>query len=209
MLIIDGFQIQKGFHIMMPNIKLALVFAKIAREHGPKILHGNNPDLLTRDLGEALKRQKQALADPSSGMIMTAYEALPLIVEVKMLTFAVAKQLDIETKGKPDITVLEEILAKSEERNGGKYAKGIKETLDWTRALFSHPEIQDVLNMEMTAIEKPTSIKDFVRFASQLVGRSQDELTRVSEFLRKAKEIDDMPKQEPKKGDNQPQPPTP
>lgn len=185
---------------MFPQIKLAVLFTQMAMKHGNKILHANNPDLLTKDLGAALKNQKEALSDATSGMAMTAYNVFPLIVEVKILTLAVARQLEIPTKGKSDIAILEEILAKSEERNGGKYAKDIKGTLEWTRELFANPEIQDVLKMEMTAIEKPTSIRDITTFMKQLVGRSQDELTRVDEFLKKAKQAQ-------KPADKKPQPP--
>ncbi len=184
---------------MLPNPKLLLIFAKIAREHGPKLMHANNVDLLTRDLSNALIDQKMTLSDPRKGTFMTAYDVLPVIIEVKILAMAVAKKLDIETKNKPMISILEEILEKSEERNNGKYTKGIKDTLEWTRALFTHPEIQDVLKMEMTEIESPKSLKDVFKFFSQLAGRSQDEMTRVTEFLKKAKDVQQGPSDTEKK----------
>ncbi len=182
---------------MFPQIKLALVFAKLAKHHGPKVLHSNNVDLLTKDLNDALVEQKNILSSPRKGSFMTAYEVLPVIAEVKILSITVARKLDIETKGKPDIQILEEIIQKCEERNNGKYTQGIKDTLDWTRALFSHPEIQDVLKMEMTEIETPGSLKDVTKFIRQLAGRSQDELTRINEFLKHAKDLKPMPKAEP------------
>ncbi len=186
---------------MFPQFKLALIFAKLAKEHGPKILHVNNPDLLTRDLGDALKQQKDILSDSRKGMMMTAYDVLPIIVEVKIMTSLVAKKLDIETKGKPDIAILEEIVAKSEERNAGKFSKDIKDTLDWTRKLFAHPEMQEILKMEMTQIEGIKSVGDVTKFFKQLAGRSVDEVSRVTEFLKRAKDIvpDDVkPETEPK-----------
>lgn len=185
---------------MFPQIKLAIVFANLARKHGSKVMHSNNVDLLTKDLSNALVEQKNILSSPRMGAIMTAYEVLPVIAEVKILTVAVAKKLEIDTKGKSDIQVLEEIIAKSDERNGGKYAKGIKETLEWTRALVSHPDFQDILKMEMTQIEKPTSVKDVTKFITQIASRSQDEITRINEFLKHAKEIEvpPAPKAEPK-----------
>jgi len=200
------FVVLKGFNKMFPQIKLALVFAKLAKDHGPKVLHSNNVDLLTKDLSNALIEQKNILSSPRKGAIMTAYEVLPVIAEVKILSVTVARKLDIDTKGKADIQILEEIIAKSEERNNGKYAQGIKDTLEWTRALFAHPEIQDVLKMEMTEIETPGSIKDVTKFIRQLAGRSQDELTRINEFLKHAKDFQAPPKAEPKAQDK-PQPP--
>jgi hypothetical protein len=195
----------------LPQIKLALIFAKMAKDHGHKLLHANNPDLLTRDLGDAMRKQKDILSDPNKSSLFTAYDVLPVILEVKILSAAVAKKLDIDTKGKADITILEEIVEKSNERNGGKYATDIKGTLDWTRELFSNPEIQDVLKMEVTQIDRPKNIKDITKFFGQLAGRSQDELTRVSEFLRRAKEKKPEPKTEPKAEDKKdpPAPPAP
>lgn len=175
---------------MFPQIKLAVMFAKLAKDHGHKVLHANNPDLLTRDLGDALKKQKQALSDPNKGAFFTAYDVLPLIAEVKILTFVTANKLGVPYMGRTDIEVLEDIIKASEARSGGKYSKDIKETLEWTRKLFSHPEIQDVLAMEMTEVSLPKNPKDVVKFFGQIVGRSQDELTRLTEFLRKAKATD-------------------
>lgn len=198
---------------MLPQIKLALLFAKIAKDHGHKILHANNPDLLTRDLGDALKKQKDVLSDRNKNTLLTAYDVLPLIVEVKILTVVTANRLGLETKGKSDIQVLEDIIAAAKTRdNGGKYAKDIEATLDWTRRLFAHPEIQDVLSMEVTAIEFPKSPRDALRFSGQIVGRFQDELTRVTEFLRTAKNLEDLspPATPPKKpAPKKPKPGTP
>lgn len=180
--------------LIPPNLKLAFIFAKMARDHGPKLLHSNNPDLLTKDLGDALRRQKDVLSDPAKGAIMTAYDVLPIILEVKVLTLAVASKLEIDTKGKPMINVLEEIIAKSEERNDGKFAKDIKGTLGWTRALFADPDIQDVLNMPMTEIQSPDlSLRGVGKFFTSLAGRSQDELVRVQEFLKRAKDVQEPP----------------
>lgn len=198
---------------MLPQIKLALLVAKLVKEHGPKILHSNNPDLLTRDLGDALKKQKDILSDPRKSMIMTGYDVVPLVVEVKILTVFVAKKLDIDTKGKPDIVILEEIIAKSEERNGGKFSKDIKDTLEWTRRLFAHPEIQEILKMEVTEIEKPKGVRDLTKIFKQVVSRAQDEATRVTEFLRRAKDLSPQPqpepKPEPKAEEKKPEPPKP
>jgi hypothetical protein len=188
-----------------PQLKLALVFAQVAKDYGPILLHSNNADLLTKDLGEAMKKQKNILSDPKTGMIMTSYGVAPAILEVKILSMWVANKLGIETKGKATITVLDEIVAKSEERNGGKYSKDIKDTLEWTRTLFANPEIQDVLKMEMTEIEAPSvNLKSLTKFFSQLASRGQDELTRLNEFLKRAKEVQQA---QPPKPDAEPKAP--
>ena len=209
-----------------PQIKLALVFAQVAKDYGPILLHSNNADLLTKDLGNAMKKQKDILSDPKKGMIMTSYNVAPVILEVKILSSWVANKLGIDTTGKATIAILDEIVQKAEERNGAKYAKDIKDTLEWTRTLFSNPEIQDVLKMEMTEIEKPSvNLKGLTRFFSQLASRSQDELTRLNEFLKRAKDVaqpeppktteppkaeNPAPKAEPQaKEDKKPEPPKP
>lgn len=207
--------------LIPPQYKLMLVFAKMAKDHGPKLLHSNNPDLLTKDLSDAMRRQKAILSDPRKGVIMTSYEALSVILEVKILSTVLASKLDIDTKGKATINVLEEIAQKAQERNGGKFSKGITETLDWTRKLFADPDIQDILQMPMTEIESPDlSLRGIAKFFTSLAGRSQDELVRVQEFLKRAKDAgQDIPPaptatatpaaKEEKPGDKKPEPPKP
>lgn len=174
---------------MPPNFKLALIFAKLAKQHSGTVLHGGNADLLTKDLGDALRRQKKIILDPDMGVLETAYEALPVIAEVKILTFAVSKKLDIETKGKPAITILEEIVQKTEERSS-QSAKEIKAALEWTREFFSQPEIQEILKAEFVEIEAPASWKDFKgmgKSAKQGTQRLAQEFSRLHDFLKTAK----------------------
>ena len=177
-----------------PQLRLAVIFAKMARDHGPKLVHANNTELLTRDLGDALVRQKNALADPAKGTILTAYDVLPIILEVKIMTTVVARKMGIDTKAKPMIDVLEEIIKKSEDSGNGQFATGIKSTLGWTRALFADPDIQAVLKMPMTEIDTPDlSLKGAGKFFLSLAGRSQDEFVRVQEFLKHAKDVKEPP----------------
>lgn len=189
---------------MFPQIKLAMMFTMLAKKHGAKILHANNVDLLTRDLSHAMQEQKQILSNPRKGSVMTAYDVLPVILEVKLLTVAVARHLDVEIKGRSTIDVLEDIIQKCDERNSGKYAKGIRDTLEWTRRLNAHPEIQDIWNMQMTEINMPRNIRDVPKFVRQVAGRSADELNRVNEFLKRAKDLGDDDN-----GDAKPAPSTP
>lgn len=181
---------------MLPYVKLALVFSKLAKQHGHKVLHGGNIDLLTKDLGDALRRQKKLITDPDMGTIETAYEALPVIAEVKILTVAVAKKLDIDTKGKSATTVLEDIVAATEARNS-KAADEIKNSLAWTRTFFAHPEIQEIMSAELIAIEKPRGLGDlggFGRAAQQSAQRAMQELARLQKFLSTAKNLKTPPK---------------
>lgn len=182
---------------MLPQFKLALVFAKMAKDHGHKVLHINNVELLTKDLGNALKEQKHILQSPNKGAAMTAYDLLPVIAEVKLLTLAVSSKLGIDTKGKSAIAILEEIVVQTEDR-GSKSAKDIKSTLEWTRAFFAHPEIQEILKADLVEIEKPKSWREIGKTASQTTQRIGQELSRLTDFLKKAKEID-LKKEEPKK----------
>ncbi|MBI3441011.1 MAG: metallophosphoesterase [Proteobacteria bacterium] len=140
---------------MPPYFKLSKIFLKLAREHGSKVLHGGNTPLLTKDLGDALRRQKKIIEDPDMGVLETTYEALPVIAEVKVLTMAVAKKLDIATKGQSAIGILEEIVQKTEAAGDSKSAQEIKNTLEWTQDFFSKPEIQQILQADLIEIEAP------------------------------------------------------
>ena len=176
---------------MPPYLKLAIVFTKLAKHHGNKILHGGDIDLLTEDLGDALRRQKKVILDPDLGALETTYEALPVIAEVKILTLALSKKLDVDTKGKSAIGILEEIVQKTEARNSGAAAE-IKNTLEWTRGFFAHPEIQEVLNADLIEIEKPRGWKDIAgmgKSAQQGIQRIGQEFTRLRKFLEQAKKV--------------------
>jgi len=174
----------------MPSyFKLAIIFKKLAR-HSGTVLHSGNIEMLTKDLGDALRRQKKIIQDPDMGVLETAYEALPVIAEVKVLTIAVAKKLGLDTNGKSTIGVLEDIVRKTEERNSPA-AGEIKNTLEWTRDFFSKPEIQEILKVDLVAIETPASWKDFKgigKSALQGTQRLTQELSRLHDFLQKAKE---------------------
>lgn len=176
---------------MFPSFKLAAIFVKLAKNHGSKVLHGGDINLLTKDLGDALRRQKKIIQDPDMGVIETADEALPVIAEVKILTFFVAKKLKIETSGKNTITILEEIVQKTESRDS-KAAKEIRNTLDWTREFFSKPEIQEILKADLIQIETPgkwTDIKGWGKSAVQGSQRIAQELSRLQDFLKHAKDV--------------------
>lgn len=184
---------------MLPNFKLAARFAKLAKQHGHKALHANNVELLTRDLGDALRRQKKAIQDPDMGVLETTYEVLPIIAEVKILTLAVSKKLELDTQDKSTIQILEEIVQKADERNS-KSAKEIKATLSWTREFFAQDEVQEILKAELTGIGKPQSWMDFRGMgttALQSLQRATEEFSRLQDFLKKAKETPE-PKDPPK-----------
>ena len=188
----------------MPYLGIAFKIAKLAQTHGGTILHGGNVDLLTKDLGDALRRQKKIIQDPDLGVIETATEVGPVIAEVKLLTLAVSKKLGIDTKGKSSIAVLEEIV-KVTEANKSASAAEIKNTLDWTRTFFSEPQIQDILKADMTGVEMPQSLTDLPgigKFLMQSATRSTQEVSRLSDFLKTAKEVPaakPAPKRRPKK----------
>ena len=173
-----------------PDTGSALLFSKLAKRHGGTILHGGNIDLLTKDLGDALRRQKKIIQDPDLGVLETAYEALPVIAEVKVLTVAVSKKMGLDTTGKSTIGVLEDIVLKTEARNSVA-AQEIKSTLAWTRDFFAQPEIQEILAADLIRIEAPTSWKDLKGLGnSALQGgqRLMQEFSRLHDFLKKAKE---------------------
>lgn len=186
----------------MPNyIKLAMIFTKLAQRHGSKVLHGGNIDMLTRDLGDALRRQKKAITDPDLNIIETASEALPVMAEVKVLTLAVTKKLGLDTKGKSSTEVLEEILAVTEGRNSNAAAE-IKASLEWTRAFNAIPEVQEIQKAELIQIELPKGFTDIFGMGKTLQQSAQrvgQEYERLLAYLERAKNPP-----APKKDDNGP-----
>jgi hypothetical protein len=190
----------------MVPIKLVMRLAKLANKYKGTILHAADTDLLTEDLGDALRRQKKIITDPDMGTIETASEALPVIAEVKVLTAAVSRKLGIDTHGKPTVAVLEEIIRKTEERNSDSAAE-IQNTLDWTRSFFSQPEIQKILKADLIEIERPSGITDvggMGRTAMTSVMRVTQELSRLNDFLKKAKAPPAPPKKPQRKKGQQP-----
>jgi hypothetical protein len=184
---------------MPPYIKLAIVFTKLAKQHGTKLIHGGDLDLLTKDLGDALRRQKKVILDADLGAFETAYEALPVIAEVKILTMAVCKKLSVETKGKSASVILAEIVEKTEAR-GSQSAAEIKNTLAWAGDFFDQPEIKEILQADLIEVKKPTGWTDFKgmgKSVQQSAQRISQEFTRLSKFLEKAKKVQDQ-KNQPK-----------
>jgi hypothetical protein len=183
----------------MPGLGLAFKVLKIAKKHGPTILHGSDIDLITKDLGDALRRQKKVIIDQDLSAIETAIEIGPVLAEVKILTAVVAKKNGLETKGKSNIAVLEEIVQKTEERKSTA-ASEIKDTLDWTRAFFSHPKIAEALGSEMTSLELPElSIGGITKALTNTAVRSTQEFSRIQDVLKAAKEVGDLPPPKPKR----------
>lgn len=190
---------------------LATMFVKAAQKHGKKVMHLGDAGLLTRDLGKALKEQHKILCRPDLGTIETVKDLLPQLAEVKVLTYAVTKKLDIDTAGKSPIAVFEEIIAKNEER-GSSAANDIKSSLGWMKAFFSHPEVQDLLKEESVRIDRPKSIKEALTTVFQVTAKVDQEVTRLHNFLKVAKSADfDVPPTASKPEDKKepPKPPTP
>jgi len=173
---------------MSSYIKLAIIFSKLAKNHGTKILHGTDVYLLTKDLGKAVKRQKNIILDPDMGVFETTYEALPVIAEVQILTAAVSKKLGVSGNS------IEETLTaivKATEAKGSDAADDIKDALEWTREFMSQPEIKKIMEAKLVEIEKPKSWRDIKGFgmgAIQGTQRIVQEANRLQNFVEKAKE---------------------
>ena len=170
----------------LPNWKLAMVFAQALRKHGHKVLHAKNIDLLTKDLGLALKEQQRTLEDPEKGTLQTIYDVLPQIAEVKVFMTVVTHKLDISTKGKAPFDILQEIIDKTEKR-GSHSAKEIKDSMEWSQKFFAHPEIRAIFEDDSIEIKKPESIKDLGKTAKQIGGKAKQEIQKIHRFLKAAK----------------------
>lgn len=188
---------------MPPHIRLAIMFANAARKHGHKVLHANNIDLLTQDLGIALQEQKRIMTDPNIGTLQTVAEMVPAIAETRILLFAVTKRAGINTKGLSVPEMLNEIVNQAEAR-GSKCADGIRDVQKWSEDFFSNPAIHDVLTGESVKVEKPKSWKDIGKTAKQTLQKGQGEFARLHSFLKTAKEQQQQ-QQKPQDPKNPPQ----
>jgi len=179
-------------------VKLAVTFGKIAKKHGGKVLHAADNDglLLAKDLGDALRRQMKIIQDPDISIIETVSQVLPVVAEVKVLTFAVAKKMDISTENKGTIDVLASIIATAKSADSDA-ADEIEKTLDWTRAFFSQPKIQEILEEKITTPRGPKSLIDVPGMARGVFGgvkKIGNEIYTLYRFLDEAKKPPQPPK---------------
>ncbi len=168
---------------------LALAFGKAVRKHGAKVLHLGDVNMLTRDLGKALKEQHKTLKNPDLGTIETMKDLVPQLAEVKVLMYAVTKKLGIDTKGKAPFTVLEEIVTTTE-TNNSTAAKDIKEQLGWIKTFFNNDDVKALLSDQSIAVEMPKSITGIFTTAMQLGSRVEQEISRLHNFMKIAKSTD-------------------
>jgi hypothetical protein len=173
--------------------KLGLTFVKAISKHRKKILHVGDVDLLVRDLGLALNEQHHTLVNPRNSTIETAYEIMPQLAEVRVLTGVVAKHLDIDPQ-KDHVETLKEIVEKMEER-GSEAADDIKDNLKWLDEFYSTPEAKAVMEMDVTEIETPKGLLDYkgaFKTVKQTAGRAFDETLKAHKFVAAAKKFEEI-----------------
>jgi len=199
----------------IPKITLLYALAKAMKEHAPKVMHVNNINLLTEDLGQALKKQKAALEDPDAGTFETLYDMIGAVAETRVLMHAVAYKLDIDTAGRKPATILQDIIDKTEERNSPA-AKEIIETMEWSQKFFSRPEIAELFADETVEIPMPKDLKSLGDTFKSVGKRAGQEASRIHRFLKVAKGTANKPetkepeaKQNNKRNNNNNGPKTP
>lgn len=182
---------------MIPKFKLAklgLTFVKAVSKHRKKILHVADAELLVRDLGHALNEQHQTLTNPRNSTIETAYEIVPQIAEVRVLTNVIAKHLKIDQANKDHSDVLKEIVEKMEERDSDA-AMDIKDNLQWLEEFYSSPEARELMEMDLTEIKSPTGLLDYkgaLKTVTQTASRAFEETQKAHKFMAMAKKFEEM-----------------
>lgn len=177
--------------------KLGLTFAKAVSKHRKKILHVGDVELLVRDLGQALNDQHHTLINPRNSTIETAYDILPQMAEVRVLTGVVRKHLDIDPK-KDHVDALKEIVEKMEAQ-GSDAADDIKDNLKWLDEFYSTDEAKELMTMEVTEVETPKSLLDYkgaLKTVTQAAGRAFDETVKAHKFMTLAKKFEEMQRRE-------------
>lgn len=185
---------------MIPKLtlaKLGITFAKAVSKHRKKILHVGDVELLVRDLGQALNDQHHTLINPRNSTIETAYEILPQMAEVRVLTGVVRKHLDIDPK-KDHVEALKEVVEKMEAQ-GSDAADDIKDNLKWLDEFYSSDEAKELMTMEVTEVETPKGLLDYkgaLKTVTQAASRAFDETMKAHKFMSLAKKFEDMQRRE-------------
>ncbi|MBL1147659.1 MAG: hypothetical protein HND56_12445 [Pseudomonadota bacterium] len=177
--------------------KLGITFAKAVSKHRKKILHVGDVELLVRDLGQALNDQHHTLINPRNSTIETAYEILPQMAEVRVLTGVVRKHLNIDPK-KDQVEAMKEIVEKME-AEGSDAADDIKDNLKWLDEFYSSDEAKELMSMEVTEVETPGGLLDYkgaFKTVKQAASRAFDETMKAHKFMSLAKKFEEMQRRE-------------
>lgn len=177
--------------------KLGITFAKAVSKHRKKILHVGDVELLVRDLGQALNDQHHTLINPRNSTIETAYEILPQMAEVRVLTGVVRKHLNIDPK-KDHVEALKEVVEKME-AEGSDAADDIKDNLKWLDEFYSSDEAKELMTMEVTEVETPGGLLDYkgaFKTVKQAASRAFDETMKAHKFMSLAKKFEEMQRRE-------------
>lgn len=174
--------------------KLGLTFVKAVSKHRKKILHIADAELLVRDLGHALNEQHQTLTNPRNSTIETAYEIVPQIAEVRVLTNVIAKHLNIDTKDKDHGDILKEIVDQMEAKDSDA-GEDIKQNLKWLDEFYSSDEAKELMQMDVTEIKSPTGVLDYkgaFKAVTQTASRAFEETQKAHKFMSLAKKFQEM-----------------
>ncbi|TNE32202.1 MAG: hypothetical protein EP349_02320 [Alphaproteobacteria bacterium] len=177
--------------------KLGITFAKAVSKHRKKILHVGDVELLVRDLGQALNDQHHTLINPRNSTIETAYEILPQMAEVRVLTGVVRKHLNIDPQ-KDHVEALKEVVEKME-AEGSDAADDIKDNLKWLDEFYSSDEAKELMTMEVTEVETPGGLLDYkgaFKTVKQAASRAFDETMKAHKFMSLAKKFEEMQRRE-------------
>lgn len=184
--------------------KLGLTFVKAVSKHRKKILHIADAELLVRDLGHALNEQHQTLTNPRNSTIETAYEIVPQIAEVRVLTNVIAKHLNIDTKDKDHSDILKEIVDQMEAKDSDA-AEDIKQNLKWLDEFYSSDEAKELMEMDVTEIETPSGVLDYkgaFKAVTQTASRAFEETQKAHKFMSLAKKFQEMQRRRERQAQN-------
>ena len=189
--------------------KLGITFGKAVLKHREKILHITDVELLVRDLGSALDEQKNMLTNPRNSTIETAFELLPQIAEVRVLTNVIAAQLKLETKDKDHLDVLKDIVEEMAKVDSNS-AFDIKNNLSWMEEFYSIPEVNDLMSNDIGEIEVPSSIFDIKgagKMLSDGISKAFDKTQQYHKYMQLAKKFEQMQKRKLAEKENNKKPP--
>lgn len=171
------------------NIKLVMAFTYFAKKYGSKLLSLNNPEACAGFLGAALRDQRKIIEDDDSGTLITLYDSLERLLEIKVLMHWTAAKMKIPTKGQAPAVIMSQIAEKCHVDNE-KASQDIKETLKWAQTFFSRPDVQEIFSEADIEVIIPKNPLHFHKTIISLGMRIQQEAERLHKVLSVAKDAE-------------------
>tara|TARA_B100000686_G_C16792124_1_gene979449 strand:+ start:549 stop:1130 length:582 start_codon:yes stop_codon:yes gene_type:complete len=177
----------------LPIIKAATIAWRaktLLEKHGGKIAHLNKAPVTAKALGESLKELREQWEDKSSQPLITMYNSIEVLVEIKFFMARTNKNLELDTSGMTTFQNLQAIVEAMEDKGRNDAVRDIRDTLDWSRAFFAREDVQNILDKTSLDTSLPKNLMDVPRFGKNLLLEITGEAKRIYDLVNAAKKPD-------------------